>query len=605
MKGQVFSTDFIIALVIFIGVISFIFFEFNLMAVQNDEVQITNEINNLARQAAESLVSTPGVPSNWHNVSQSEIQSIGLLSGDKFSRDKINALQNLSYETIRTKLGIVGPDLDVLIDVQEFNGTEFESISNTGIPSNSTTKHVAVVQRYGQINPWARVSVTLSQGSVSDFVEFIPYNSAAFLVNTTGKVVTPFTQTDFEKGTILCWVKPQRTTTNRIFGVDLFRLDWNSPSYQFRNTATDAFTRNYPQLENKWVLVGVTWDSTNSSRKTFVEEHVFKATRTAVLPSNPIEIGASSEMYFDEVGIWNRSLTKSEILDLWDGGTGTFLDASKTFNSTSESFSTSLKAIYHLDDSTGATDAVDSSGNGNDGTYSGGTLGNGGFSFALPSRAPLNNDGYAFKSASSAGVTTPIITSEHSEGTFVGWVNFSSLGSNYILGTSGGNSFSLYMENPTTLTFRSTSVDATRLTIAPTEDQWYFVGFTWNNTESQRRLYFSGTQSTYGSTTSLPIYPLRVGGLHGSSSAAFDEVGIWNRTLSAAEIAELYNSGNGVFMQPTDTFVSSGLDYSEDLQAIYHFDEAGKTTAFDDSGQFNDGLYSGTVLTYQKGGKVT
>jgi hypothetical protein len=82
---------------------------------------------------------------------------------------------------------------------------------------------------------------------------------------------------------------------------------------------------------------------------------------------------------------------------------------------------------------------------------------------------------------------------------------------------------------------------------------WYLVTLTWNG--SYVNLYLNGTAVTPpAAQTATPVsnlYPFRIGARGdylGSTlfQGTIDEVGIWNRALSATEVATLYNSGTGI-----------------------------------------------------------
>lgn len=68
----------------------------------------------------------------------------------------------------------------------------------------------------------------------------------------------------------------------------------------------------------------------------------------------------------DEVAIWGRALTDDDISDLYNSGSGLYLDIANTFPTSGTPVSTNLVCLYHLDEGTG-TNVADSSGNGYDG----------------------------------------------------------------------------------------------------------------------------------------------------------------------------------------------------------------------------------------------
>ncbi len=105
--------------------------------------------------------------------------------------------------------------------------------------------------------------------------------------------------------------------------------------------------------------------------------------------------------------------------------------------------------------------------------------------------------------------------------------------------------------------------------------QWYHVVGTWDDTANKLRLYINGILNNTASpslTRSKTALNLVIGKFADGSSNYFDgkidEVGIWNRNLTATEVTQLYNGGTGItwvdvfgpiitLNSPIDTFNSS------------------------------------------------
>ena len=78
-------------------------------------------------------------------------------------------------------------------------------------------------------------------------------------------------------------------------------------------------------------------------------------------------------------------------------------------------------------------------------------------------------------------------------------------------------------------------------------DSWNHLVATSDGTTA--RLYFNGVE--YATGTPNPSSPLKlwVGNYYGmdrSMAGAMDEIGLWNRCLTADDVALLYNSGAGL-----------------------------------------------------------
>lgn len=86
-----------------------------------------------------------------------------------------------------------------------------------------------------------------------------------------------------------------------------------------------------------------------------------------------------------------------------------------------------------------------------------------------------------------------------------------------------------------------------------TNNTWHHVGFVRDETAKDIKLYLDGFLVGYTAYSTTPIsqnFPARFGSYNFGSSnfgGVMDEIGIWNRTLSQAEITYLYDNGIGTF----------------------------------------------------------
>ncbi len=86
---------------------------------------------------------------------------------------------------------------------------------------------------------------------------------------------------------------------------------------------------------------------------------------------------------------------------------------------------------------------------------------------------------------------------------------------------------------------------------------WYHLVFVRNTSDDKIYLYVNGVEVTSGagvtdSTVSVPTYSTayfgvgKIVALTEYTDGKIDEIGIWSRALSSAEVTQLYNSGNGL-----------------------------------------------------------
>jgi hypothetical protein len=72
------------------------------------------------------------------------------------------------------------------------------------------------------------------------------------------------------------------------------------------------------------------------------------------------------------------------------------------------------------------------------------------------------------------------------------------------------------------------------------------------------------------------------------AGGATDSLGIWTRELTTSEIGDLYNSGNGLQLNPATNFPSTGTPMSTNLQVAWNFDESSGASANDESSNNRD-----------------
>lgn len=208
-------------------------------------------------------------------------------------------------------------------------------------------------------------------------------------------------------------------------------------------------------------------------------------------------------------------------------------------------FDSTTKVYLKLGEASGTR--VDSSGNGNDAADSGSTgnttgiIGNG-INFTGSTHLTIANNStvqcgaqdYSFsfwvKFNSVSGY--PVMISKGNETLF--WLNSSS---KFAFVTNGGGGGS-----GATLTSATTATTGT----------WYFVVFTFKNSNTEKTIYINGvseaTVNSAGGGFTSGTVDLFVGGYSGGGyqvNAVMDEVALFKKVLSPTEISSLYNAGAG------------------------------------------------------------
>jgi len=222
---------------------------------------------------------------------------------------------------------------------------------------------------------------------------------------------------------------------------------------------------------------------------------------------------------------------------------------------------------YSLNDSTNSI--IDYSGNGINGTNSGGQLNSQGYV----------DDGIYFSGGYSQyinGTSTPLISPKN--GSVVFWVNITNRSDENYLFLSSGNLGNLYMRAGLTssgnLKLNFYDYDSTpshlekfEVDFIPNLNEWYQIGYSWG--DAGRKIYVNGTLidsdlSYLGNGGSSDHDPgLYIGSLYmiapqqKSINGTIDDVILWNRSLSDEEFSLIYKEYNNIKNETTLTLITT------------------------------------------------
>src|SRR5215203_3381345 len=337
---------------------------------------------------------------------------------------------------------------------------------------------------------------------------------------------------------------------------------WFTPSERLQGGfETTGGTNRYITSANtyndgQWHHGVVTFDNPNNIVRLFVDGVQIGTLSTTSNPDNtgsqPLRIAGNSqsltEDFFigqlDEVGVWNRALTNAEITSLMN--TGLFPSSGLVY---SNSFGTSASEICNdnIDnDGDGLVDAADPDCQTSTTGYHYEPF------FTATGSNKLDVPDASNLRLSSFTVATWFKTTANfpDEGVMV---NKGGLGSE----SAGKNqNYGIWFTPSERLQggFETTGGTNRYITSANTynDGQWHHGVVTFDNPNNIVRLFVDGVQIGTLSTTSNPdntgSQPLRIAGNSQSLTEDFfvgqlDEVGVWNRALTSAEITSLMNTG--------------------------------------------------------------
>lgn len=138
------------------------------------------------------------------------------------------------------------------------------------------------------------------------------------------------------------------------------------------------------------------------------------------------------------------------------------------------------------------------------------------------------------------------------------------------------------------------------------DNVWEHGCFTWDG--SNFYVYDNNVKSAADTTTGNTLANIDTTTNHIAYQTGYsywkggiDDIVIWkNRVLTDAEVSDLYNSGNGRYINPNKDFPSTGKSMGDSLTHLWRFDEGSGTSAADSKGGV-----TGTLSNMEAGDWVT
>jgi uncharacterized protein (TIGR02145 family) len=365
-----------------------------------------------------------------------------------------------------------------------------------------------------------------------------------------------------------------------------------------KSNGTYQYVTNNNFSENEWTHVVAIWDTTNDLGRVYhngVQVHSGAIGDSSWVPDDEIVTFGAVRFpgILDDTRIYNRVLSAEEVWRLYKMGEGVKINSKE---SQGDPLTKGLVGYWKLDDASG-TNATDSSGNGNTGTLTNGPTWTTGM---VDGAANFDgtNDYVSVGNQSVYDITGAI--------TISAWVkmdSFKSGGSSlsdpivgkwaYSVGNQRGYDLRFFNGNtlPMFVVTDGVDYDSIQSTISVSTGVWkHIVGVWYPGGSNNLQIYVNGkvTQKT-NSYASLGVSPnaLHIG--HNFVNAAYldgsiDEVRVYNRALSADEVARLYRTTDP--NDPESSLVGHWTFDGPDIEG---------TTAYDLSSKGNHGTLTGGV----------
>ena len=302
--------------------------------------------------------------------------------------------------------------------------------------------------------------------------------------------------------------------------------------------------------------------------------------------------GGNPTSSFDDIRIYNRALSQSEITKLYNAGKAV-IGYSPTI------VPSGLVGYWPFD-----SNATDASGNGNNGSYT--CTGSPSFVTGKIKQALLFPSGWVDNQCVSLSSDW---TLTNNDSTVSAWIKISSSDTTddntELLATtySGNSGDKINIDYNIKYSFVDCQIGSTHYEVDLSANYfddlaWHQIACTRNATTGTYIIYVDGVQEQVdngGQTGAIDLESSGNNGLTIGSTAgvAVDDVRMYNRALSQGDITTLYNakSGSQTIINHSNTLITNGL------VGYWTFDGADVdgTNAYDRSGQGNNGTLSGSL----------
>jgi hypothetical protein len=144
-KGQIFSTDLVLSIIVFTILFIFVLSLWNLYSIRLHQNTQSDEMQLISLQITDLLTKTQGYPHNWQQGIPGNI-TIGLSSaqGD-LSQEKIDAFIALNYTIAKELFNI--ERFEYKFEIANING---ELINSSGIDPNNSIESISIIRHYLQ-----------------------------------------------------------------------------------------------------------------------------------------------------------------------------------------------------------------------------------------------------------------------------------------------------------------------------------------------------------------------------------------------------------------------------------------------------------------------
>lgn len=152
MKAELFSSDFMISILLFLSALIIITLYYQNLQSDVYETSNRNDIYAKAIDVASLLAESSGYPPNWDSTN---VEVIGLYDSGKFNLTKFEELKKIDYQTVKTMLGT--GSYDFFISLNNVSGSIIVKPSDPSFSYSYgmnavNAEQITVVKRLGVVD---------------------------------------------------------------------------------------------------------------------------------------------------------------------------------------------------------------------------------------------------------------------------------------------------------------------------------------------------------------------------------------------------------------------------------------------------------------------
>lgn len=142
MKAELFSTDFIVSILLFLSVLVILGLYYENLQTDVYEQYVRNDMQRKAINVADLLATSSGNPQFWDSTN---VKIVGLYDSGKFNLTKFKELKKINHETVKRMIGAGVYNLNISLKNETGNVIEIDgTVYSFGLPLTNVKDAVSL-----------------------------------------------------------------------------------------------------------------------------------------------------------------------------------------------------------------------------------------------------------------------------------------------------------------------------------------------------------------------------------------------------------------------------------------------------------------------------